>query len=120
MIEISPTAAREIKRIRAIRQKPDSPLRIKVEKGGCSGLFYCLELESSSSKQSSESESSEHYFQSNGVSIIVDPQSYLYLKGSKLDYAEDLMGGGFRFQNPNVSETCGCGISFSGDLENQS
>ena len=120
MIEISPTAARELQRIRAVRHQPDSPIRIKVEKGGCSGLFYCLELESSPSKQLSESESLEHHFESNGISLVVDPQSYLYLRGSKLDYAEDLMGGGFRFQNPNVSETCGCGISFSEKREDPS
>ena len=113
MIEISQAAAKEIERIKSTRNKPNSQLRLKVEKGGCSGLFYCLELESLSPNNQSCEEQQDRYFQSNGISIVVDTQSYLSLEGIKLDYAEDLMGGGFRFQNPKASSTCGCGISFS-------
>ncbi|VEP12486.1 conserved hypothetical protein [Hyella patelloides LEGE 07179] len=106
MIEISQAAAQEIARIQSTRHKPDSKLRLKVEQGGCSGLFYCLDLESQANQQ-------DRCFDSNGISVVIDPQSYIYLDGTKLDYAEDLMGGGFRFQNPNAAKTCGCGISFS-------
>lgn len=108
-IEISQAAAREITRIKLARNQPDSQLRLKVDRGGCSGLFYCLELES----RSTEPKEREHYFESNEISIVIDPHSYQYLDGIKLDYAEDLMGGGFRFQNPHAIESCGCGISFS-------
>ena len=108
-IEISQAAAREINRIKLARNKPDSRLRLKVDRGGCSGLFYCLELES----RSTQPEDREHYFESNEISIVIDSHSYQYLNGIKLDYAEDLMGGGFRFQNPHVHNVCGCGISFS-------
>lgn len=114
-IEISQAAAREISRIKLARNQPDSHLRLKVEQGGCSGLFYCLELESNSNLQ----ESKEHYFESNGISIVIDSVSYKYLNGLKLDYAEDLMGGGFRFQNPHAHNVCGCGISFFPEKESK-
>jgi iron-sulfur cluster assembly protein len=117
MIEISQTAAKEITRIQLTRQKPNSKLRLKVEQGGCFGLFYCLDLESSSADETVETvfnQQQDHYYhESNGIFIVVDAQSYLLLKGMKLDYTEDLMGGGFRFQNPNASGTCSCGISFA-------
>lgn len=109
-IEISQAAAREINRIKLARNQPDSRLRLKVDRGGCSGLFYGLELESRASERQKEG---EHYFQSNEIAIVIDSHSYSYLNGIKLDYAEDLMGGGFRFQNPQAHNVCGCGISFS-------
>jgi iron-sulfur cluster assembly protein len=113
MIEISQTAAKEITRIQSTRQKPDSKLRLKVEQGGCFGLFYCLDLESESVHDSTPNPQQDRYYESNGIPIVVDSQSYPFLKGMKLDYTEDLMGGGFRFQNPNVSNICSCGISFT-------
>lgn len=114
MIEISQTAAKEISRIRSTHQKPNSKLRLKVERGGCYGLFYFLDLESSElTNYFDPNQQQEHYFESRGIAIVVDAQSYVFLKGMKLDYAEDLMGGGFRFQNPNTSKTCSCGISFT-------
>ena len=109
-IEISQAAAREINRIKLARNQPDSQLRLKVKPGGCSGLFYCLELESKSIERL---EDEEHYFESHKIAIVIDSHSYSYLNGIKLDYAEDLMGGGFRFQNPHANKVCGCGISFS-------
>lgn len=113
MIEISQAAAKEIARIKLTHHKPNSKLRLKVEQGGCSGLFYCLKLDSSSVPNISQENQQDYCFESNGVDIVIDSQSYTYLDGIKLDYAEDLMGGGFRFQNPNASNTCGCGISFA-------
>ena len=109
-IEISQAAAREISRIKLARNQPDSQLRLQVERGGCSGLFYGLELESKSTERSTKK---EHYFESNKILIVIDSDSYQYLNGLKIDYAEDLMGGGFRFQNPHAHNVCGCGISFS-------
>ena len=110
MIEISQSAAKEIKRIQSHSKKPDSQLELKVKPGGCYGLFYCLELDSSP-----KDNTAYHYFESGGVSIAISRESYSYLQGTKLDYAEDLMGGNFRILNPNVSQTCGCGISFAQD-----
>ena len=108
MIEISLAAAQEIKRIQSTKQKPNSHLKLTVKQGGCYGLFYCLEL-----KTLSEAATGDHQFESNGISVLIDADSYTYVQGLKLDYSEDLMGGGFRFQNPNISLSCGCGISFS-------
>lgn len=115
-IEISQTAAREINRIKLARNQPDSQLRLKVCRGGCSGLFYCLELESESTELK---EDGGYHFESNEIAIVIDSHSYQYLNGIKLDYAEDLMGGGFRFQNPHALNVCGCGISFSSATESQ-
>jgi len=107
MIHISKNAAQEIQRIQISHQQPDSIFRLKVKEGGCSGLFYDFQLDVSSPQET------ELQFESNGISVVVDPNSYVYLEGTKLDYSEDLMGGGFRFENPNVASSCGCGISFS-------
>ena len=120
MIHISKNAAQEIKRIQLSHQKPDSALRLTVKEGGCSGFFYDFQLDSSSPEENSPTQGTELHFESNGISIVVDRHSYVYLEGIKLDYSEDLMGGGFRFHNPNVSSSCGCGISFSpSTLENK-
>ena len=113
MIHISKNAAQEIKRIQLSRQQPDSSLRLTVKEGGCYGLFYAFQLETSSPEANSSTPETELRFESNGISIIIDQNSYVYLEGIKLDYCEDLMGGGFRFENPNVSSSCDCGISFS-------
>ena len=69
-------------------------------------MFYALEL-------SQTDEQGDRIYQSNGISLVVDSQSYPYLQGLKLDYSEDLMGGGFRFHNSNVTASCSCGQSFS-------
>ncbi len=113
MIHISNNAAQEIKRIQLSQQKPDSVLRLTVKEGGCSGLFYAFQLDVSAPEENSATQETQLQFESNGIAIVVDRQSYVYLEGIKLDYSEDLMGGGFRFENPNVSSSCGCGISFS-------
>ncbi len=108
MVEISQAAAKEIARIKLSRQKPDSCLRLQIKSGGCSGLFYSLELESSVSEAEGD-----RCYESNGIQIVVDAQSVPYITDLKLDYSEDLMGGGFRFQNSQVTATCGCGLSFA-------
>jgi iron-sulfur cluster assembly accessory protein len=106
MINISPAAVSEIKRLQYSRGQPETQLRISVREGGCCGLFYALEL-------SQTGEQGDRIYQSNGISLMVNPQSYPYVQGLKLDYSEDLMGGGFRFHNPNVTSSCSCGQSFS-------
>ena len=122
MIQISQAAAREIKRLKQLRQQPDNLFRLSVKAGGCSGLFYDLELDTSSFQSQTQvttedSKTVPHQqqirsYESNGVTVIVDEQTYPYVQDLKLDYSEDLMGGGFRFQNPNATSTCKCGLSF--------
>ncbi|HHP7232025.1 MAG TPA: HesB/IscA family protein [Xenococcaceae cyanobacterium] len=112
MIHLSKSAAAEIARIKLSRHQPDSILRLQVQQGGCSGLFYDLKLESLAPAIKSNPQQSDLYFEVEGISFVVDAQSYTYLEGIKLDYSEDLMGGGFRFQNPHATKTCGCGLSF--------
>ena len=113
MIYLSKSAAAEITRIKSSRQKPDSFIRLRVKQGGCSGLFYVLELESVVQEDQSSHQQTNLYFEVKGVSLVIDSESYTYLEETKLDYSEDLMGGGFRFQNPHAVKTCRCGLSFA-------
>ena len=121
MIHISQAAAREIQRLKQIRQKPDNLFRLSIRHGGCSGLFYNLELDNISLQtHNTEQAKSDRTYESNGLTVIVDEQTRAHVQGLKLDYAEDLMGGGFRFQNPNATNTCKCGLSFTNtDTETQ-
>ncbi len=112
-IYISQSAAKEIERIRSSRQQPDSLVRVRVKTGGCSGLFYVLKLESPQSKSLSAPASEERIYEVGEISFIVDVRSDGYLQDLRLDYSEDLMGGGFRFQNSLAIETCDCGLSFT-------
>jgi len=94
MIELSPAAAREIERWSQSRCLTGSYLRLAVKNGGCSGLHYHLELTPIVAEN-------DRFYQSQGINILVDPDSDRYLQILKLDYSEDLMGGGFRFTNAN-------------------
>jgi iron-sulfur cluster assembly accessory protein len=116
MIHITQAAATEIKRVQLSRNQPDSLFRLRVKTGGCSGLFYSLELEENSRASNSLSKSSSRedlIYESQNVCVVIDELSYSSVCGLKLDYSEDLMGGGFRFQNPNATHTCSCGLSFA-------
>ena len=81
-------------------------VRVGVKSGGCSGLSYDLKFDK-------EKEEEDKVFEDNGVKIIVDKKSFLYLIGTTLDYSGGLNGTGFVFNNPNANRTCGCGESFS-------
>jgi len=81
-------------------------IRVGVEGGGCSGLMYQLKFDNEESED-------DRSFENNGVKIVVDKKSYLYLLGTTLDYSGGLNGKGFIFKNPNADRTCGCGESFS-------
>lgn len=106
MIYLSHAAANEIRRLQTSRQQTESYFRLGVRQGGCSGLYYSLEFCQNPQK-------GDRIYESQGISILVDEKSDLYLQSLKLDFAEDLMGGSFRFQNPNAVATCGCALSFS-------
>ncbi len=81
-------------------------VRVGVKSGGCSGLSYDLKFDR-------ERDDDDKVFEDNGVKIIVDKKSFLYLIGTTLDYSGGLNGAGFVFNNPNANRTCGCGESFS-------
>jgi len=81
-------------------------IRVGVEGGGCSGLMYQLDFDNKETE-------SDKTFEDNGVKIVVDKKSFLYLVGTTLDYSGGLNGKGFLFKNPNADRTCGCGESFS-------
>ena len=84
----------------------DDFVRVGVKSGGCSGLSYELKFDKAQVE-------SDKLFEDNGVKIIVDAKSFLYLIGTTLEYSGGLNGSGFVFENPNANRTCGCGESFS-------
>jgi iron-sulfur cluster assembly protein len=106
MIQLSPTATTEILRLRAKSQVPEPALRIAVAKSGCLPLSYSLSFDSGV-------QPGDHTYSCNPVTVVVSSEFLGYLDGLVIDYSEDLMGGGFRFHNPNALQTCSCGNSFS-------
>ena len=104
MISITEQAARKIQTLLAEKGVADGGLRVKVVGGGCSGLTYKMEID--------QPRDGDKVFEHNGVKLVIDRKSFLYLKGTELDYTEELMASGFNLRNPNVKRTCGCGSSF--------
>ena len=107
MIALTSTAAQEVKRLIEKEQKPNLGLRVGVKGGGCSGMTYVLAIEEATPKPY------DTVFEQEGVKVIVDAKSHLYLDGTTVDYKSGLMGGGFEFQNPLAKKSCGCGTSFT-------
>ena len=106
MIHVTPSAVVEMRRLLSKQSKEDWGIRVGVKGGGCSGLPYTMDV---------VPEPSEHdrVFDVEGIRVFCDPKSYLYLNGLTLDYSDQLIGGGFQFNNPNATRTCSCGTSFS-------
>ena len=104
MISMTEQAARKIQALLTEKGVADGGLRVKVVGGGCSGLTYKMEID--------QPRDGDKVFEHNGVKLVVDRKSFLYLKGTELDYQEELMASGFNLRNPNVKRTCGCGSSF--------
>jgi iron-sulfur cluster insertion protein len=105
-VALSAKAAEKVIEIRAEENIEDTyALRLKVQGGGCSGFSYDLYFD--------QQQDIDHSFESNGVKLICDQMSLMYLMGTEVDYVEGLHGAGFKFNNPNVKSTCGCGSSFS-------
>ncbi len=102
MIHFSPAALAEIDRLRRRQATPAAYLRLALHPAGCLGLSYSLTFVSQPPPQ-------DYLVQG---SIAIESASLDRLRGLSVDYAEDLMGGNFRFENPQAAETCGCGISF--------
>ena len=108
MIKVSETAKQ--KAVQLMTEEGFNPqqdyIRVGVKSGGCSGLEYVLRFDD-------KKEEADQVFEDNGIKIIVDKKSFLYLVGTTLEYSGGLNGKGFIFNNPNASRTCGCGESFS-------
>ncbi|MEM9066288.1 MAG: iron-sulfur cluster insertion protein ErpA [Planctomycetota bacterium] len=107
-IILTETAAREIMTI-VEQQELDANavrLRVGVKGGGCSGFSYVLDL-------TETQKDTDEVFEQHGVKVICDPKSMLYLRGTTVDFKDEIMGRGFVFQNPNATSSCGCGSSFS-------
>ena len=108
MIEITEPAADKIKEYFATGLPEEgSSLRIKVVGGGCSGLRYELAFDKDINSDT------DHLIEEHGVRVIVDEKSALYMVGTVLDYMDTLMESGFKINNPNATNTCGCGESFA-------
>ena len=106
-ITLTERTAERIKAIFKERQMPDGGiLRVGIKGGGCSGFSYTLDVCTKPAKD-------DELFESHGVRIVCDPKSHLYLNGTEVDYNDDLLKGGFVFNNPNAKRSCGCGASFS-------
>ena len=109
-VNLSERAAEEIRGLLERQGKPDAALRVFVSGGGCSGLNYGMAIDDSI-------EEGDFIYSCHGVKVVVDPLSVNYIKGASVDYVEDVMGGGFKIDNPNAVRSCGCGSSFSTEDE---
>ena len=107
MITVTERALKEVNRIVTEQNLGDTTvLRLGVKGGGCSGFSYTLGFDDKAGEM-------DQTFEVDGVTVVCDPKSFLYLNGTELDFEESLMGRGFKFGNPNASKSCGCGESFS-------
>ena len=106
VITLSEAAVKEVKRLINVQGLTEGGLRLGVKGGGCSGLSYTINFDEKIGQYDS-------VYDIDGIKVIVDAKSAIYLQGTQLDFQKDLMGGQFKFVNPNASKTCGCGESFS-------
>ena len=104
MITITSNAADHIRNFITKRGKGEG-VRIGVKTSGCSGMAYTLEFVD-------DIQPEDHVFEKDGVKVFVDPISLVYLDGTQVDYAKEGLQEGFKFENPNAKESCGCGESF--------
>jgi len=107
-IQISESARQHLLNLRQSQGQSDLCLRVGVRGGGCSGLSYTMDFETAANIRPDDD-----VFDYGDFKVICDPKSLLYLYGLELDYSTALIGGGFQFRNPNATQTCGCGKSFS-------
>ena len=101
-LALTPSAAEQIKSL--VADHAGKGLRIYVEAGGCSGLQYGMALD--------EQKTEDQVIQEHGARVYLDPFSLKYLEGATVDYVDGLTGAGFKIQNPNAKQNCGCGTSF--------
>ncbi|MBM3812603.1 MAG: iron-sulfur cluster assembly accessory protein [Acidimicrobiia bacterium] len=106
MISLTENAVSKVKEILTSQDPQPAGLRISVVGGGCSGFSYSMAFENTPNML-------DKTYSYDGLKVFVDQASLLYLDGAEVDYVETLEGSGFKFSNPNVKSTCGCGSSFS-------
>lgn len=106
MLTLTETAVNKVKEIMTQQSPVPAGLRVAVVGGGCSGFSYHMAFEG-------QSNGMDKILDFGGLKVFIDQASLLYLEGTEIDYAETLEGAGFKFNNPNVKHTCGCGSSFS-------
>jgi iron-sulfur cluster assembly accessory protein len=104
VVGLTPRAAEECKSLLALPENSGKNFRVYVEQGGCSGMQYGMVFDE---KRDGDLSAEQH-----GVEIVVDPISAQYLRGTVVDFSEELVGGGFKISNPNAKQSCGCGKSF--------
>jgi len=105
-VSVSPVALERVKRLQQEQKVEHAFLRMGVKGGGCSGLSYNLEFDTELGKFDKQ-------FDIDGIKVVVDAKSYLYLNGTTLDYVSQGLTGGFTFVNPKAKSSCGCGTSFT-------
>ena len=105
-INLTASAIAKVKEIMAQQNPVPAGLRVGVVGGGCSGFSYSMQFETGSGLM-------DKVFEMDGLKVFVDATSLMYLNSCTVDYVETLEGAGFKFDNPNVKSTCGCGSSFS-------
>jgi iron-sulfur cluster assembly protein len=106
-VALSENASKQVKQLKQAQNLPENAfLRMGVKGGGCSGMSYSLEFDTEMGPHDKE-------FEIDGVKVVVDKKSYLYLNGTTLDYVQQGLTGGFTFVNPQAKSSCGCGTSFS-------
>jgi len=106
MLSLTEVAASKVKEIMSQQNPAPSGLRVAVVGGGCSGFSYHMAFDN-------QENPSDNVYEYEGVKVYVDQMSEMYLDGVQIDYIETLEGAGFKFNNPNVKSTCGCGSSFT-------
>lgn len=113
-ITLSESALNHLKKMRAEVGGRELLLRVGVKQGGCSGMSYLMDFESPEKVGPDDTVMDAGTGpEAEGLKLVCDPKSLLYIFGMQLDYSTALIGGGFSFKNPNATETCGCGTSFS-------
>jgi len=106
MVQLTETAVSKVREILDTQEPKPAGLRISVVGGGCSGFSYSMAFENTPGML-------DKTYNFGGLQLFIDQASLLYLDGVQVDYVETLEGSGFKFNNPNVKSTCGCGSSFS-------
>ncbi|MBS1717197.1 MAG: iron-sulfur cluster insertion protein ErpA [Armatimonadetes bacterium] len=106
MITLTPRAVTELKDLIQSQSKEGSALRVWVAGGGCSGLSYGMALDDSPAEEDDE------VYEQDQLKVYIDKMSLQYMDGSSVDYVDDVLGGGFKIENPNATSSCGCGSSF--------
>ncbi len=105
-LSLTPNAVTKVKEIMGQQTPLPAGLRVGVVGGGCSGFSYSMSFENQAGMM-------DKVFEFDGLKVFVDATSLMYLNGAHVDYVETLEGAGFKFENPNVKSTCGCGSSFN-------